>query len=414
MVEAVFYGLIHFAPLWLGPLLVLILWEQWTSYSRFKTFAGENFVLLEIKLPRELTKSPAAMEIILTSMYQPGAATFLEKHLLGKIKTWFSLELVSTGGQVRFFIWTPDKYQRTIESQIYAQYPTVEIFEAPDYTADVTYDPAEMIGWGTYFKLSEADVYPIKTYIDYGLDKDPKEEFKIDPLTAVLEYLGSMKSGEHAWIQILIQAHTKTRREPGRWFWAKRVDWKNEARKEIEKIRKEATPERTGSEFPGFPNPTKGQVEKIAALERSINKFAFETMIRGFYLASQASFHTTGITGLIGSMRQYSSRDLNGFSLGWFTDLRDWSKDLRRILGWIPGVDALFGRRVEHYKRQMLEAYKLRSFFQPPYKNFHLTPFILNTEELATIFHFPGQAAATPSLAKIESKRGEPPVNLPM
>jgi hypothetical protein len=39
---------------------------------------------------------------------------------------------------------------------------------------------------------------------------------------------------------------------------------------------------------------------------------------------------------------------------------------------------------------------------------------VMNVEELATIFHFPGEVATTPTLEKIESKRGEPPIDLPI
>jgi hypothetical protein len=41
--------------------------------------------------------------------------------------------------------------------------------------------------------------------------------------------------------------------------------------------------------------------------------------------------------------------------------------------------------------------------------------FILSTEELATIFHFPGiEVAPTQSLKRIETKRSAPPTTLPI
>jgi hypothetical protein len=64
-------------------------------------------------------------------------------------------------------------------------------------------------------------------------------------------------------------------------------------------------------------------------------------------------------------------------------------------------------------EEEMLEAYKMRSFFQYPFKNFEATPMILMTEELATIYHFPGSVAGTPTLGRIPSKKSEPPTNLP-
>jgi hypothetical protein len=41
---------------------------------------------------------------------------------------------------------------------------------------------------------------------------------------------------------------------------------------------------------------------------------------------------------------------------------------------------------------------------------------ILNTEELATIFHFPIKVTGlvAPTMTRVESKKGGPPPNLPM
>ena len=110
------------------------------------------------------------------------------------------------------------------------------------------------------------DVYPIKTYIDYGLDKpDLKEEFKIDPMTSVLEYMGSLKKGEQAWIQILMQCHRKGKLIDAEFFNPKTLfnlfklkeDRKVEIDKEIEKIREKTTPKtknKEGETITGFPH----------------------------------------------------------------------------------------------------------------------------------------------------------------
>ena len=42
------------------------------------------------------------------------------------------------------------------------------------------------------------------------------------------------------------------------------------------------------------------------------------------------------------------------------------------------------------------------------------TPIVLNSEELATIWHFPAITIKAPLVKKSESKRGEPPVGLPI
>lgn len=400
MVELVVSYIIRFLPLWLPILLASFFLDLWLKYIRTKFINKEGSVLLEIKLPREITKSPVAMELVFTALFQTGGLNFIDGFISGKSRPWFSFEIVSLEGQVKFFIWTRPKMRKIIETQIYAQYPGVEIHEAEDYTQYV-HHPGELKPgdtapfWGGYFKLSKADVYPIKTYVDYGLDQDPKEEFKIDPMTPMLEYMGSMRKGEQAWVQILVQAHRKEGLTDGRLF--KKPDWtaggKEEIKKLLEKLKE--------GEDKKSRRPTKGEEEVITALERSLNKLPFEVAIRGLYIAKPEAFNPVGIAGLIGSFRQYGSPNLNGFKPGKNTDFD------------YPWQDFLRKRRNKKEKK-MLDAYKRRSFFHVPYRHHTQKPFILNTEELATIFHFPGSVATTPTIQKTMSKKAEPPPNLPI
>lgn len=387
------------APIWAVLITGYLAVVMWMRYIWTKSIQETGSVLLEIKLPKEILKSPRAMELVFIALHQKGNATFIEAFWGGKITPWYSLELVSIGGDVHFFVWTHPKMRAIIETQIYAQFPTVEVFEVEDYTKDVMHDPGTRSMWGTYFKLTKPDPFPIKTYVDYGLDTDPKEEFKIDPMASVIEYLGSLRPGEQAWIQILIKAHKKQKVTDGRVFT--KENWENEAKEQIAKIKKDATPAPTG-DAPVRPDLTKAQTEQIAAIERSIDKFAFDTVIRAFYIADNDAFNGVNIPGLIGSFKQYSSNTLlNGFGLGWLTDFDYPWQDFRGI-------------RRKRDERKMLDAYKRRSIFYPPYKEFNAKPFVLTTEELATIFHFPGSGVQTPTFKRVLSKKAEAPSNLPL
>jgi hypothetical protein len=399
-------------PIVVPIVLIYILVLLWVRYVQMKYIAGLKSFLFEIKIPKDIQKSPLAMEIIFGAMQASGAATYTEAYLQGKVRGWFSLELTSIDGQIHFYIWSSEpKFKKILEAQIYAQYPTVEIYEVPpekDYTRQFLYDPAKKSIWGLQFKLLKDDIYPIKTYVDYALDKDQKDEYRIDPMTAVLEYLGSAKAGTQIWLQIMVKMHAKEGIKEHR--LREKPDWKDAVKKEIDKIREEATPEQKG-EYPGFPNPTKGQIENINAIERSFSKMAFYTMIRGMYLTENDKFDSAYISGFIGSMRQYNSNTSNGLKMKFWTDTTDAFKDWCTIF---PFLKKSRDAQQEKYRKQMFAAYRLRSFFYPPYKNYHGTPFILNTEELATIYHFPGNVAATPALPKIPSKKSEPPINLPI
>jgi len=371
------------------------------NYKQRKYINGEDKILFEIRVPREMSRSPVAMEIFLNNLYQTSVGNLLDVYGKGRIRSWFSLELVSIGGAVHFYIWSHAKFKSVIESQLYSQFPNVEVHEVSDYALEVMHDPAKLnFGWIGQFALTKADAYPIKTYIDYELDKDPKEEFKNDPLSSVLEYLGSLTQGEQAWIQILIQGHAKEGLKHGRVFV--RPDWKKASEKEIADIRKKAAPMVEGTDVSKFTILSKGQQDVISAIERSISKYAFDTMIRATYFAENDVFDASKIGGLTGSFRQFSSNTLNGFKTG-FAAKYDY-----------PWQDFRGSKRMSN-ERNLLEAYKRRSFFNPPFKNFHGKSFVLTTEELATLFHFPSSiVAATPTLSRIPSKKAEAPANLPI
>ena len=386
-------------PLWLPLLLLYLLFNAWIYYKRTKYWSSLGYKLLEIKLPREILKSPVAMEIVLGTFSQGGGeGTWIDRIWHGKTRDWFSLEIVSREGEVHFYIWTRPKYKKVIETQIYSQYPGVEIYEVPDYTLPFYYDKEKIEIWGADFILTRPDPYPIKTYVDYGLDKDPKEEFKIDPMTPLVEFLGSITQGQHIWVQIMVRAHKKRRV----WdlFDEKEDAWVEEAKTEKEKILAKLKSDKDA----GFPRiPTKVEGDTIAALERSVTKLPFDCGIRAVYIADKDKFNASNIGGITGAWKQYGSANLNGFKpAGWMTIFDyPWQE-------WGGKKDAL--------KPVLLEEYKLRNYFHSTNmgSDFYSKPFVLNVEELATIFHFPGSVLATPTFTRLPSKKSNAPANLPI
>jgi hypothetical protein len=284
---------------------------------------------------------------------------------------------------------------------LYAQFPGIEVKECSDYARAVYFDPKVYSAWATEFKFTKADPYPIKTYVDYGLDKDPKEEFKVDPLATVLEYLGQIGPNQQIWIQILGQAH-KEYRKSGHIF-KKEDKWKADAQKEINKLlmRNEKTKVVGTENDKGFlvsPKLTKDEEEIVSAIGRSITKPAFDVGIRTIYIAEKDMFNKSNIGGIIGSFKHFSAEHLNGFKPGgpWNIDY-PW-EDYRDI-------------RKNGKLKAVIGLYKRRAYFHPPYVG---KPMVMNAEELATLFHFPGQVAATPTLERIPSKRVQAPTNLPI
>ncbi len=367
--------------LWLPVILFLIFWKLWLYYIRSRFVSKIDWTILEIKLPREIMKGPRAMEVVLNMLYQPSDGNFLDKYWKGFLRPWFSLEIASIGGKIHFFVYTQRFFRNLVEAQIYAQYPDVEITEVDDYSKAAFIDGfgREWGCWGTEFGLTKEDAYPIRTYIDYGLHETmTKEEQKTDPLTSFIEFLGSLKDGEQAWFQILIRATKK--------------DWKEEGKKLIEKLL-ERDKKLMEGELPKKFSP--GETEVVKAIEKDVSKYGFDTGIRGIYLARNDKFNPTNIASLIGVMKQYNAMDLNGFKPVNPTSVNYFLKKKREA-----------GK-----KTKILDAFRQRSYFYMPYDR---KAFVLNTEELATIFHFPGKVAETPTFGRIEAKKGEAPTDLPI
>ena len=397
--QSVFMSLFRYLPVWMPFLMFGAFYQVWMRYIRTKYLHEQGTILLEFKIPKEMFKSPVAMEIVLAGLSQPSVGSYIDVFFKGRVRPWFSLELVSIGGQVHFFIWTQKKFKNFIESQVYSQFPTVEIHEVSDYALQTVYTPEEMKMWGMQLKLTKSDIIPIKSYIEYGMDKDPEEEFKIDPITPMLEYLGSIKQNEQVWIQILIQPHRKETLKDGR--LQTKNDCKSDMKKEVEKIMKDSLVKPEKDKPPTLGGLSETQKDTINAMQRSVTKTPFDTMIRGIYIAPKDNFNPANITGLTSTFKQYGSGNLNGFAPSFTTGYEYPWQDFK-------------GRREEKGKRKLFDAYRRRSFFNPPYKNFYGRPFVLTTEELATIYHFPGQVASTPTFSRISSKKAEAPSNLPL
>ncbi|OYV27337.1 MAG: hypothetical protein B7W98_01995, partial [Parcubacteria group bacterium 20-58-5] len=260
--------------------------------------------------------------------------------------------------------------------------------------------------WGCDFVHTNSKVsVPIKTYVEYGLDKVQEAPEQTDPLANLIEFMGSLGKGEYLWVQFVTRAHKGESYNGKVNDEGKAYTWKDEAKEVIEKIRKDTRSPyidpASGKEMPGFPNPTKGQSELMAAIERNISKLAFDVGGRGIYLARPEKFDPVNITGLTGVFKQFSSEaPWNGIRpTRWMTDFNDYP--------WEIGVDRL--KNV--YRREIIEAYRRRQYFYHPF----VAPshMVMSTEEFATIFHVPSAAIEAPSLPRIQSATQEAPANLP-
>lgn len=418
-------------PLFLVILLGYIAFKVWLHYIQQDFISGIEFVLLEIIPPREVLRSPQAMELFITNaLYHWSLKGGKEEYWQGAVWFWFSLEIASIDGQVHFYIRTPSRIRELIETQMYAQYPQSQVKVVEDYTlaVDEISEESSWNGWGCEFKLTRPEVFPLKTYLDFGLDKDPKEEYKVDPISPVIEFFGSLKKGEQAWMQIIITPSKKTYHTKGTFF--ERHDWIEESGVQIKKFLK---PYAQLKDIPGQPGVYATEIRTPRFLENVVegmslktSKLGFETGIRLIYVAKKEIFpvgsRTNNSRDIRLIFRQYAKPDSN--ELFRFNSAQG---------DFYSGIFMASHKTVMRLANRMLHEYRERAFFHLPlrhhllsmftvpypfagiFKAFaHHQTFVLNTEEIATLFHFPGQILKVPTLERIESKEASPPTNLPV
>ncbi len=419
-IDIVFGFIWKTAFIWLPVILFFIAKKLWHHYVEEDFITGMEWVLLEIRIPRQVDRSPQAMELILSNaFYQATNKDFLETYWKGAIRFWFSLEMVSIEGRVHFYVRVPSRMKNFVETQVYAQYPQAEVVEAEDYTLKIPRlekdGPWDL--WSCEFKLKKHDAYPIKTYIDFGLDKavGMEEEQKIDPLTPTIEYLGSIGKGQQVWVHIMIRATEKHYHTHGTMFGHHHFD--EEVKHELAHMvapytNVQETSAHTQALDIKLPATMKDEYE---AIQRKVDKLAFDTGIRCVYVARRENYDKNVQRGLRMIFRQYTSNNLNSLERFNGASLK------------FPFFDPT-GSRILDIKNRALDQYRLRLYFYPQlrysfdypwpikllYPSLKPQPFVLNTEELATLFHFPGQVSTTPSFKRIDSRKSQPPSNLPM
>ncbi|MDD3662687.1 MAG: hypothetical protein PHT84_02370 [Candidatus Pacebacteria bacterium] len=418
LAQVIISGIGYLMPIPLA-MAALFLWHE---YRQDRFIAGIKWVLLEIQVPRDVIKTPAAMELIFSNaLYHKSNKGFWEVYIQGAPWFWFSLEIVSIDGRVHFFIRTPTRMRDLIETQIYGQYPQAKVVEVEDYTLKVPQykKDGDWSIWGCEFTKLNHDVRTIKTYRQIEeMKSGTKEEFKIDPITPVIEYMGAIPKGQQVWIQIIVRQSIK----------------KYYSRQKGQKVSIEDYALEYVSEM--FPEYSRIVTSESAPDVKEVRPPAYLDAIIRPILSNAAQIHfDCGIRLVTLSNNKYCSADQ-------FENLRRSARLLFRQYAATnsnefervnstqfdaPWADPT-GLALTKIKKRTLDFYRGRTFFHPPLQYSLKYPFLISTffpshqpkifvlsaEELATIFHFPGMVSETPSFKRIESKIAKPPSNLPI
>lgn len=404
---------------WIGLVILALIgtYKVFILTRQNKFIRSLNYVLLAIDVPKLNEQTPKAVESFFAHLHgiQRGG-NWKERVLKGYIQPPLSLEIIGIEGQIQFLLRTPSPFRDLVEAALYAQYPDAAITEVLDYTDFVPFRFEEegYDLWGTELTLYNKDVYPIRTYpfFEHTLSGN-----FLDPMASLLEILGRLGPSEQVWLQIVIApsddswkagATTEIKRMLGEMKKKGGVLPLDIPRQVAQGMFESLTasiipPEAFGTsaktEKPKvakkFSELTMGEKGITEAIEMKTAKLGWKSKVRMLYIAKKEFMNRSkGIAGVLGALKQFNTQNLNGFK-----------PDKKAT----TSIDYLFiKRRVRARQKKILGKYKRRALWRGRRLN------ILNTEELATLFHFPIILVKAPQVQKTEAKRGEPPIRLPM
>jgi hypothetical protein len=337
-------------------------------------------ILLKIEVPKDNEKKELSAEQMFAALHgilRPKSELRKE----GSLQEHISFEIVAASNTIQFYVWTPRHLKDFVESQIYAQYPSVQIREgAEDYTE---VNEGEGVIYGTELHLAKNEVIPIRTFAS----------FEVDPLAGITAVLAKLDAaGEQAWIQVLSRPTDDSWHEKGKKFIndtknGKQSTWGQGITKMLLDLPGYIAHNFLGAlsappTAPAKPEAAKaGEVSTgtqaiIKAVEEKGNKLGFEVKIRILYRGTDEVEAKHRMQAIIGGFKQFNTTNLNGFATTKYYNSHAFVEDYRARL-------------------------------------FHDSGYILNIEELASLYHLPHKSVETPNMVWTTSKTSEPPFNLP-
>lgn len=323
-----------------------------------------GYVLKRLMVPKNNEKTPAAAELFFSALH--GIYDYTSRY-----QPSVSFEIVSINKFIQFYFYAPKYLEQFIEGQIYAQYPTVEFLPAEDYAGKLI---GERTALGADLLTTKADVYPIKTF----------QNFDVDPLSGITSILSQLDGNEELWIQVCVTPlgdawqkksigyvnAMRAGRDPNEPMWKALA-------KGVFGFMQAASNPADQTTAPSSPELSGPLQEALKAVETKTTKLGFETKIRIVALSHDQMQAKRRLDSTIAAFKQYNLPSMNGFIGG----------------NVIEGETAV-------------NLYQSRALGPKPY--------VFNTEELASIFHLPGESVETPSMDWAGSRKGEPPQNLPI
>ncbi|MCW1930291.1 MAG: type IV secretion system DNA-binding domain-containing protein [Candidatus Kerfeldbacteria bacterium] len=294
----------------------------------------------------------------------------------------FSLEIVTEhDGLISFYAAVPRTLRQYFEQQIHAQYEMAEIVEMEDYNI---FGPQSAIV-GTSLHLANHQMYSILTY----------DKMESDPMNALTNVLSKIEKTEGAAIQFVLRpAHGNWRTMPVK--VARTVQQGksiNQAMNEVKaniivkawneiwktinssaNKKNQGIDPQTNREYRLSPMET----EVVKMLEQKASKSGFEVNIRIVVSAQNKEIAEFKLNNIVSVFAQYAEYQYGN------TFVAAHGKDHTKVIH-----DFIY--RAFHERKS----------------------FVLNTKEMATLWHLPLPSTETPNIRWLGARKAPPPANMP-
>lgn len=358
---------------WL-PIVLILLYLTWRNYRKVEIVRDIDSVLLTLEIPKANDKSELAAEQMFASLHGI-LRDSRELKANGGYQEHLSFEIASVGGRIQFYVWVPRSLQSFVEGQIYAQYPQVQIRAAEeDY---VTHERQHTVVYTSEIVPTDKEFLPIKTF----------QSFEVDPLAGITGTLAKLEdTDEEIWIQILVRPVAD--------------DWHKASDSWIKSVKAGTVslfggggggfkwvaglfealwspPEQGKSGAPAVKELSERDKTRISEAEKKATKLGYQVKIRIAYLGESSTDAKLRMQGIVGTFKQFNSTNLNGFKMSH-----------------------------DSFAKEDLVKYKSRLFADRGY--------LMNIEEVASVFHLPHTNVETPNIVWASTKTAEPPAKLPL
>ncbi|MCH7759372.1 type IV secretion system DNA-binding domain-containing protein [Patescibacteria group bacterium] len=348
-------------------------------------YAFEKVVLL-VTLPRERPQDEAhkksikemlmPMENFFANIGGLKAEQNLRSYFLSRSDN-FSFEIVSDQqGIISFYVVVPKKVVQFFEQQIQAQYPNANIEQVEDYNIFLS----EGVILSAYLKLKNYSIFPIKTYL----------KGETDPLEAITNSLSKIDAGDAVAVQIVARSAHKGWRNSGPKV-ASAMEQGKSLKQAVNSVMTSPALSLLGGFFDLFSSskekkqngPVKAyqlspaEQETVKLLGEKANKAGLDVNIRIVVSAQTKEKAELYLNNVTNAFAQYTNYEYgNGFKIS----------------------KSSSDKTIHDFIYRILDQKK---------------SFILNTEEVTSVFHFPLPITETPNIRWLMAKKAAAPIGIP-